>query len=1124
MNRNRSHSLLATLAATLWLTACSGPATEGQPGADTTAPTVPAGLAASGNTQTAITLTWSASTDEAGGSGLKEYVLQRGSTQIAIVTGTSYSDAGLTAGTAYSYSVAARDNAGNTSAFSAAIQASTLAPADTTAPSVPTGLATTGSTQTSIVLAWAASTDTGGSGMKEYVLQRNAVQIAVLATPGYTDTGLTAGTSYSYRVAARDNAGNTSAFSGTLQASTTVAADTTPPTVPTNVVGNATSSTTVSLTWTASTDVGGSGVQNYIVQRNGITIAQPTTTAISDAGLTASTGYSYRVAAVDVAGNQSAYSTVAIVTTSAPPDTTAPSVPTNLTATPTGTTVALAWTASTDTGGSGLKEYVIRRGGTQIALVATNSFNDTSLAAGTYSYDVAARDNANNTSAFTATVSATVASTVVGLDSRPSNTSCLAPDRPSSTTGVTLTRTFANLSFTEPVGLVQAPGDNTRWFVLERSGIVRVFSNSPTVATSSVFLDLRSRINDAGEIEAGLLGLAFHPNFATNGKFYVFYSGPNVPNYRIGSRISEFTSADRQTASLATERELIRAYKLEPNHNGGQLQFGPDGYLYAGLGDGGGANDPEGNGQNRTNLFGKIIRIDVNSGSPYAIPPGNPYAGQALCTSTYTPANASAPRSANCPEIYSYGLRNPWRFSFDRAGSAADLWVADVGQGGFEEIDKIPAAGGNYGWSIREGSVCLSGTSCATSNNGDPLLPPVQDVPRSEVTAIIGGFVYRGSAMSGLVGQYLYANFAPGTVYALTPNGSGGYTRNAIVNSSLQISTFGQDLNGEIYAVDFAGGGIYRLSQSGSGTSTIPNSLLATGCVSTTNPTLPASGLIPYGPNAPFWSDGAVKDRWMALPNGTSATIEADGDWSFPVGTVLMKNFHLNNQLIETRLFMRHTDGEWAGYTYRWNTAQTDATRVQGGATATYGTQQWIYPSEAECMQCHTSAAGRSLSIENGQLNGNFTYPQTGRTANQIATLKSIGIIPSSTPDPSTLARYPAPTDGTSGTLTERARAWLHTNCSSCHRPGGGTNVNMDFRYSNTIVATNTCNVDPVGGDLGVTGAKRIVPGDPTHSLVYLRLSRRGANQMPPIGSTIVDPDGVALVQSWITQMTASCQ
>ena len=174
-------------------------------------------------------------------------------------------------------------------------------------------------------------------------------------------------------------------------------------------------------------------------------------------------------------------------------------------------------------------------------------------------------------------------------------------------------------------------------------------------------------------------------------------------------------------------------------------------------------------------------------------------------------------------------------------------------------------------------------------------------------------------------------------------------------------------------------------------------------------------------------------------------------------------------------------------------------------------------------MQCHTSAAGRSLSVENGQLNGNFTYPQTGRTANQIATLRHIGIIASSTPDPSTLERYPVPTDVASGTLNERARAWLHTNCSSCHRPGGGTNVNMDFRYSTTFAATNSCNVDPVGGDLGVTGAKRILPQDSTHSLVYLRLSRRGANQMPPIGSNLVDTEGAALIQSWINQLPPTC-
>jgi uncharacterized repeat protein (TIGR03806 family) len=280
--------------------------------------------------------------------------------------------------------------------------------------------------------------------------------------------------------------------------------------------------------------------------------------------------------------------------------------------------------------------------------------------------------------------------------------------------------------------------------------------------------------------------------------------------------------------------------------------------------------------------------------------------------------------------------------------------------------------------------------------------------------------------------------------------------------------------------------------------------------------------MIPFAPNAPFWSDGAAKERWIGMPDGTNITIGSDGDWSFPNGTVLMKNFRLNTQLVETRLFMRHPDGGWAGYTYRWNVGQTDATRVQGGATVTWGTQPWIYPSETECMQCHTAAAGFSLSLETGQLNGDFLYTQSGRTANQIATLRHIGVLPSTTPDPGLLTRFPVPLDQTSGSLTDRARAWLHTNCSSCHRPSGGTNVNMDLRYATAMAATNTCNIDPIGGDLGVTGAKRIVPIDPAHSLVYLRLNRRGANQMPPISSNLIDTNGAALIQSWISQMNVS--
>ena len=221
---------------------------------------------------------------------------------------------------------------------------------------------------------------------------------------------------------------------------------------------------------------------------------------------------------------------------------------------------------------------------------------------------------------------------------------------------------------------------------------------------------------------------------------------------------------------------------------------------------------------------------------------------------------------------------------------------------------------------------------------------------------------------------------------------------------------------------------------------TIPTDLADTGCVDPLDPKQPASGLVPYGIQAPFWSDGAVKDRHLAIPDGTTIDVgplvgNAGGDFTFPNGTVILKNFRLNNQLIETRLLMRHPDGIWAGYTYEWNDAQTAATRVVGGKTRSVQGQTWIYPSEGACLQCHTAAAGFALGPEIPQLNGPLLYPTTGRTANQLDTLAGVGLLSAPLPAPS--ASLPAlvdPTD-TNAPLGDRARAWLHTNCSQCHRP-----------------------------------------------------------------------------------------
>ncbi|MES1262916.1 MAG: hypothetical protein ABUL69_01085, partial [Peristeroidobacter soli] len=282
--------------------------------------------------------------------------------------------------------------------------------------------------------------------------------------------------------------------------------------------------------------------------------------------------------------------------------------------------------------------------------------------------------------------------------------------------------------------------------------------------------------------------------------------------------------------------------------------------------------------------------------------------------------------------------------------------------------------------------------------------------------SITGGYVYRGTQTTSLAGRYLFADFGSGRIWAWIPDPANPTSRvpTQLLQSNLNISSFGQGNDGELYAVHYTGGTLHRITFQGGSSGGVPTTLSATGCVNPTNAQQPASGLIPYAINSPFWSDNATKDRWMALPNGTTISVGTNNDWDFPNGTVLMKNFRVGTRLIESRLFMRHPDGNWGGFTYEWNTQQTDATLVSGGAVRDIGGgQQWIFPSEGQCLQCHTLGAGRSLGLETAQLNRNHTYPQTGRTANELLTLNSIGMFTPPIPDPATQPTMPDPSDTT---------------------------------------------------------------------------------------------------------------
>jgi glucose/arabinose dehydrogenase len=337
-------------------------------------------------------------------------------------------------------------------------------------------------------------------------------------------------------------------------------------------------------------------------------------------------------------------------------------------------------------------------------------------------------------------------------------------------------------SFTEPVDL-QTPGDRSRLFVVERPGRIRILRGRDVVATP--FLDITDRVGSSGS-EQGLLGLAFHPRFGENGRFFVNYTDRQGDTH-----ISEFRAATgADTADRGTERTLVFQDQPFPNHNGGQLSFGPDGFLYVGLGDGGSGGDPFGNGQNLGTLLGKLLRLDVDRAQPYAVPSDNPFVS----------------RAGARPEIWAYGLRNPWRFAFDRV--TGDLVIADVGQNAVEEVDAEPAprrGGLNYGWNFTEGSRCFSPSSNCPR---DGITFPLVEYTHSDGCSVTGGVVYRGCRMPGYAGTYFYGDFCSGFVSSFRlENGRAVDQRDwtSQLGRRSNLSSFGVDAEGEIYILELSG-------------------------------------------------------------------------------------------------------------------------------------------------------------------------------------------------------------------------------------------------------------------------------------------------------------------------------
>lgn len=683
-----------------------------------------------------------------------------------------------------------------------------------------------------------------------------------------------------------------------------------------------------------------------------------------------------------------------------------------------------------------------------------------------------------------------------GLDSRPANTVCVAFN-PAGGYSAIPAPIFSNLSFDQPVALVQHPTDDQRWYVLEKPGRVLTFLEGDTTATT--FIDLTAQVDDF--FEGGLLGMAFHPQFSTNGEVFLSYTITGNPLISVVSRV--ISSDNGLTAPINSETELLAVDQPYGNHNGGWIGFDSSGLFYIGLGDGGSGGDPEGNGQDTTTLLGAMLRIDVDTpdalrNKPYSIPAGNPFSANLDCT-------------AGCPEIFAWGLRNPWRCSFDFA--TGNFWVGDVGQQSREEIDLV-IAGANYGWNILEGNDCYPpGSSC----NSTGLTPPVFDYGRTEGTSITGGYVYTGSELPSLFGSYVYGDFGNGNIWRLDPDGIGGYESSLLVNSGLNITSFGQGRDGEIFIVSIGDGLIYALQQDIS--ASIPSRLSEINYVLDTDRTQPAACFIPYEINASFWSDGADKRRFFAIPDGTSVDISNAANWQLPPGSVTLKSFWIDNQPVEMRVLLRFLNGQWAGYTYEWDDNSSDFVRVVGGKTTTVAGQTWIFPSESDCLRCHPAAAGRTLGLETAQLNKDFTYPTTGRTANQLTTYDAIGLLSPRLPaSAGQLAALPDPLIGRA-LLQDRAKAYLHTNCAQCHRPSGPTPSNMDLRYDTPLAQMQVCEATVQGVTLGITDPRIIAPGDPDGSILLQRTKLRDENGMPPLASSVADTQGADLLEQWIVEL-----
>ena len=665
------------------------------------------------------------------------------------------------------------------------------------------------------------------------------------------------------------------------------------------------------------------------------------------------------------------------------------------------------------------------------------------------------------------------------------------------------------------------------------------------------------------------------------------YVGRNTPNGAVQRKneVVRYKVDPKPPYAFDPKSETVILEWESAGHDGLAMAFGLDGTLFITSGDGTSDSDRWLSGQDLSRLLAKVLRIDVDHPDPgkqYSVPKDNPFVGQPNVR----------------PETWCYGMRNPWRMAIDPKNG--NVWVGQNGQDQWEPVYLVQR-GANYGWSAVEGSHAFYPDRY---KGPTPISKPIAEHPHADARSLTGGLVYYGTEFPVLDGAYLYGDYSTGKIWGIRVNEKREVTwHQEIADTTNQITAFAYDTKGRLLVTDHGGMRVTRLEMTPKNVPhpDFPKTLSQSGLFKDVKSHTMADGILPYSVIAELWSDGAYKERYLAIPRVGASDVEPAKDrligvteahgWEFPDETVIVKSFAIEREAgnpasrrwIETRFFTRQ-EGEWVGYSYKWNDEQTDATLVDApGLDQAYDVKDvaapggsrkvnWHYPSRTECMVCHTRQAGFVLGLQTPQMNRDQDYAGLGgKVDNQLRVLEHLGLTkvkyaedsvkllqadtkaqgldpdaayayvehfrpqkeqhpaakfsPLLTLAPASTPKLVNPRD-TSADLNSRARSYLHSNCAICHVEAGGGNALMELEFTRNLDDMRLVDAAPLHDRFGIADAKLVAPGAPERSVLLSRLRARTIagqpGQMPPLATNVPDRQAITMFQQWIAQLPST--